>query len=86
MNETFNETIEQAVQIIIDAASRYCDISYLNDQYLRTILGSASDIDPLQAANKFVHGLEKYAGTICPAPEAYDRALQWLEAHCEDAI
>ena len=82
MNETI---IEQAVQMIVAASRRYCGHSYLNDQYLRTLFNSAC-IDPLDAADKFVRGLEKYAGTICPPAEAYDRALQWLEAHCGNAI
>jgi hypothetical protein len=46
--------IDCAVQEITYAAKKYCDIAYLNDQYLRTLFASARDIDPLQAANKSV--------------------------------
>jgi hypothetical protein len=80
-----NETIEEAVQMISMAAQRHCGHSYLNAPYLRTLF-SGANVDPLVAADIFVRGLERYAGNICPPAEAYDRALQWLEAHCGNAI
>jgi hypothetical protein len=84
MNETIE--IEKAVQVISKAAQRHCGHSYLNAPYLRTLFSGATNVDPREAADKFERGLEKYAGHICPPAEAYDRALQWLEAHCRNAI